>query len=332
MTRGQADAAPPRIAVHRPLADAIAGLAGLAPGRAGLGLAGDRRRFLFWLALPAVAYVCLVGVWPLLQGAWYSLFDYNLVRPARTRFVGLDNYAEVFADPSARAAVLNTLQFTLTGVTLQMGLGLSLAFLLWDDSRFNRVCLAFLLIPATITPLVVGLIFKALLGADYGVLGYPLSAAGIGPRAGLFSSGDTALWTLVAIDTWQWTPLVALILLAGLKSLPVDVLEAARADGATPWQRCVLIILPLMLPVIFLALVLRMMDAFRVFDIVYVTTGGGPNDATTTLMVLAVKEGLQFFNVGYASAIGNVTILVIAVLASVFLLVVRRADVAINGR
>ena len=274
----------------------------------------------------------LVGVWPLLQGAWYSLLDYNLVQPARTRFVGLDNYARVLADPSARAAVVNTVRFTLVGVAVQMALGFGLALLLWDDSRFNRVCLAFLLIPATVTPLVVGLVFKALLGADYGLIGHPLAAAGIGPRAGLLSSGDTALWTLVAIDSWQWTPLVALILLAGLKSLPVDVLEAARADGATAWQRFAFVILPLMLPAVFLALVLRMMDALRVFDIVYVTTGGGPNDATTTLMLLAVKEGLQFFNVGYASAIGNVTILLIAVMASMFLLVLRRADARIDGR
>ncbi|MFK4809535.1 carbohydrate ABC transporter permease [Devosia sp. ZW T5_3] len=292
----------------------------------------NRRLFLFCLGAPAVLYVLVVGVWPLAQGVWYSFFDYNLLKPNRTKFVGLDNYFDIFADRSARQAILNTFQFTIFSVAIQLVLGFGLALLLWRDSRFNRICLAFLLIPATITPLVVGLIYKALLGADYGLIGYFLANAGIGPRTGLMTDGSTALWTLILIDCWEWTPLMALILLAGLKSLPSDVLEAGQADGATSLQRFTMLIVPLMLPSIFLALVLRTMDAFRVFDTVYVTTGGGPNDATNTLMLLAVKQGLQFFNVGYASAIGNVTILFIAIMAGVLIFCVRRADVRINGR
>ena len=298
----------------------------------GLSVADRRRFFLMFMAAPAILYVIVVGVWPLAQGFWYSFLDYGLLRPGRTHFVGVQNYLDIFADRSARQAILNTFQFTLVGVAIQLVLGFGVALLLWRDSRFNRICLAFLLIPATITPLVVGLIFKGLLGADYGLVGYYLANAGIGPRGGLLSDGSTGLWTLIFIDCWEWTPLMALILLAGLKALPADVLEAGRVDGATAWQRFSLLILPLMLPSIFLALVLRTMDAFRVFDSVFVTTGGGPNDATNTLMVLAVKQGLQFFNVGYASALGNITILFIALMAAVLLLAVRRADVRINGR
>lgn len=297
-----------------------------------LGYFARRRWFLLFLALPAFVYVVLVGVGPLARGAWYSLFDYNLQRPARTRYVGLDNYVTVFSDPSSLLAIQNTFLFTIVGVTVQLILGFGIALLLWRDDRFNRACLAFLLIPATITPLVVGLIFKGLLGADYGLVGYFLSDAGIGPQGGLLSDASTALWVLIFVDCWEWTPLMALILLAGLKALPVDILEAATADGATARQRFGRIILPLMLPSVFLALILRMMDAFRVFDTVFVTTGGGPGDATQTLMLLAVKEGLSFFNIGYASAIGNITILFIAIMASILVLAVRRADVRINGR
>ncbi len=314
-----------------PVADAPAG-PGLARPSARRNFSDQRRLFMFLMGAPAVLYVLAVGVWPLAQGAWYSLFNYNLLRPNRTKFVGLDNYVEIFADRSARQAIINTFQFTFASVSIQLVLGFCLALLLWRDGRFNRIALAFLLIPATITPLVVGLIYKALLGADYGLVGYFLAQAGIGPRTGLLSDASTSLGVLIFIDVWEWTPLMALILLAGLKSLPTDVLEASRADGATAWQRFSMVIMPLMLPSIFLALVLRTMDAFRVFDSVFVTTGGGPNDATNTLMVLAVKEGLQFFNVGYASAIGNITILFIAIIAAVLLLVVRRADVRINGK
>ncbi|MGB3501531.1 MAG: sugar ABC transporter permease [Mesorhizobium sp.] len=284
------------------------------------------------MAAPAVIYVLLVGVAPLAQGAWYSLFDYNLLRPNRTTWAGFDNYIKVFTDRSAVAAIYNTFVFTIVGVTVQLIAGFGLALLLWRDDRFNRIVLAFLLIPVTITPLVVGLIYKALLGADYGYIGYWLQLWGIGARGGILTDASSALWVLIAIDCWEWTPLMALILLAGLKSLPLDVLEAARADGATARQRFFWVVLPLMLPSVFLALILRMMDAFRVFDVPYVTTGGGPGDATQTLMLLAVKEGLSFFNIGYASALGNVTMLFIALMASVLLLAVRGADRRINGR
>jgi multiple sugar transport system permease protein len=293
----------------------------------------DRRRFfLFLMATPAVLYVAAVGLWPLAQGIGYSFYKYNLLRPARTQFVGFQNYIDIFSDASTRTAILNTFQFTFFSVALQLVLGFALALLLWRDSRFNRMVLAFLLIPSTITPLVVGLIFKAMLGADYGIIGFFLSEAGIGPRSGLLTDAGTALWMLIMIDCWEWTPLMTLILLAGLKALPGDVLEAGLVDGATAWQRFRMLILPLMLPSVFLALTLRTMDAFRVFDSVFVTTGGGPNDATNTLMMLGVKEGLQFFNVGFASAVGNVTLLFIALMATVLLLVVRRADVRINGK
>jgi multiple sugar transport system permease protein len=293
----------------------------------------DRRRFfLFLMATPAVLYVAAVGLWPLAQGIGYSFYKYNLLRPARTQFIGFQNYIDIFSDASTRTAICNTFQFTFFSVALQLILGFALALLLWRDSRFNRMVLAFLLIPSTITPLVVGLIFKAMLGADYGIIGFFLSEAGIGPRSGLLTDASTALWMLILIDCWEWTPLMTLILLAGLKALPGDVLEAGLVDGATARQRFRMLILPLMLPSVFLALTLRTMDAFRVFDSVFVTTGGGPNDATNTLMMLGVKEGLQFFNVGFASAVGNVTLLFIALIAIVLLLVVRRADVRINGK
>lgn len=294
--------------------------------------ANRRRFFLFLMATPAVLYVSAVGLWPLAQGIGYSFYKYNLLRPARIQFVGFQNYIDIFSDAATRKAILNTFQFTFFSVGLQLVLGFALALLLWRDSRFNRAVLAFLLIPSTITPLVVGLIFKAMLGADYGIIGYFLSDAGIGPRSGLLTDAGTALWMLILIDCWEWTPLMTLILLAGLKSLPGDVLEAGQVDGATAWQRFRLLILPLMLPSVFLALTLRTMDAFRVFDSVFVTTGGGPDDATNTLMLLGVKEGLQFFNVGFASAVGNVTLLFIALIATMLLLVVRRADVRINGK
>jgi multiple sugar transport system permease protein len=302
------------------------------PRRRALTHRQNQRLFLFLMAIPALAYVLLIGVWPLLQGVWYSFWDYNLIRPTRTSFAGFDNYIKIFTDRSAQRAVANTFQFTFFSVGLQLVFGSCLALLLWRDSRINRIALALVLIPSTMTPILVGLLFKALLNADFGVLGYYLREMSVGHAGGLLADPNTALWMLILIDCWQWTPMMALILLAGLKSLPMDILEAARTDGADAWQRFRMIILPLMLPSIFLALILRMMDAFRVFDTPYVTTAGGPADSTNTLMLMAGKQGMQFFNVGYASAIANVSTIYMVVVAGVLLLVLRGADIRINGR
>jgi multiple sugar transport system permease protein len=275
---------------------------------------------------PAVLYVIAVAIWPLAQGFSYSFYDYSLLKPDARSYVGLDNYRALFTNDAARNSILTTVIFTVSAVTLEFLLGLGLALLLWRDSIFRRTCLALLLIPVTVTPLVVGLVFRALLAPDYGMIGYYAAQWGISPTRGFFGDTGTALGTLVVVDAWQWTPFMALILLAGLKSLPTDVLEAAEADGATAMQRFRIIVFPMLLPAVFLALVLRTMDAFRVFDIIFATTNGGPADATDVLMIYGVKQGLQFFNIGFASAIANMMIACIAVFSVTFIVLVRRAD------
>ena len=291
----------------------------------GLPYARKRQLFLVALAAPAFLYVLAVAVGPMLQGFLYSFDNYNLIRLGSRHFVGLDNYFALWGDPTARSAVINTFLFTFGAVTIEFVLGLGIALLLWRDDWFNRIALGLLLVPATVTPLVVGLVFKALLNPEYGMLGYPLAESGLSGPRGLLAEPQRALATLVAIDAWEWTPLMALILLAGLKSLPTDILEAAAVDGATAAQRFRLVILPLLLPAAFLALILRMMDAFRVFDIIFVTTSGGPADATNTLMIYGVKQGLEFFNIGAASAVSTVIVVCILVMAAAFIAVLKPA-------
>ena len=295
---------------------------------AGGGITFRQRRRLFMLALglPAVVYVILVAVWPIAQGLWYSLYDYNLLKPRLTEFIGLDNYARFLSDPDAFRSIVNTFVFTIASVGIEFVLGFVVALLLWRDDLFNRMVLPFILLPLAITPLVFGLVASALLGAEFGLVGYYLAEWGISDPRGVFADPFQAMLALILIDVWQWTPLMALILLAGLKALPADILEAAEVDGATRWQRFVIIVVPLLLPAIFLALVLRTMDAFRVFDSVFVTTRGGPGESTNVLMYFAVKEGLEFFNIGFASAIAMVTLACIGVFAAIFILLIRSAD------
>src|SRR5580692_11914727 len=282
-----------------------------------------RQIFLSAMATPALIYVLAVAVGPMVQGFLYSFDNYNLIRPGSRHFVGLDNYLALWRDPTARRAVINTFAFTFGAVTLEFVLGLGIALLLWRDDWFNRIALGLLLIPATVTPLVVGLVFKALLSPEYGMLGYPLAELGLSSPRGLLADPQRALATLIAIDAWEWTPLMALILLAGLKNLPTDILEAAAVDGATGAQRFWLMVLPLLMPAAFLALILRMMDAFRVFDIIFVTTSGGPADATNTLMIFGVKQGLEFFNIGAASAVSTLIVVCILAMAAAFIAVLK---------
>lgn len=291
-----------------------------------------RRAFLVLLGLPAVLFVLLVAGGPLLEGLRWSLYDHNLLRPQRTTFVGLDNYARFLADPSAVRALANTFLFTLLAVGLEIALGLALALALWTDRPFERLALVAMLVPVMLTPLAVGLIFKALLSAEFGLVGHWGRVLGMVGERGFFGDPVAAFASIVAIDVWQWTPFVVLILRAGLAAIPGELMEAAAADGASAWQRLRLVVLPLLLPALLLALMLRTMDAFRLFESVFVTTKGGPGDATNVLQLYAVKQGLEFFHIGYAAAIANVTLLCIAGLAVGFVLVLRRADRRMAGR
>ena len=293
---------------------------------------GQRRRlFLLALGLPSLIYVLVVAVIPLAQGMYLSLFDYNLMRPARREFVGIDNYVQMLGDPVTLRALWNTFVFTVLAVGIEFVLALGLALLLWRDGLFNRIALALMLVPVALTPLVVGLVARALLAADFGLIGYFASEWGLSGERGFFGYPNSAMGALIAIDVWQWTPLVALILLAGLKSLPHEAMEAAEVAGANSWQKLRMVILPMLLPAIFLALVLRTMDAFRIFDSVFVTTKGGPDDATNVMMFHAVKQGLEFFDVGYASGLSNLMLVCIGLIAAGFVLAIRRADRRMNG-
>lgn len=267
-----------------------------------------------------------------MQGIYFSFFDYNLTRPAQRAFVGLGNYADLWNDASSRRVVTNTFVFTVCAVTVEMVLGFAIALALWSDSVLNRVCLSLILIPVTITPLAVGLIARALLEPDFGLIGYWARVSGLSPMRGWLGSEQTALATLVAVDIWQWTPLMALILLAGLKTIPVEVMEAADIDGARGLRRLWRVIIPMMGQAIMLALVIRTMDAFKIYDSVLASTGGGPNDATNVLMFQAAKVGLEFFDIGAASAISTFMLACIGILAAIFIVQMRRAERRQNDR
>jgi multiple sugar transport system permease protein len=279
------------------------------------------------MILPATAYVFVVAVYPLLSAFLISFFDYRLTDPEQRRtFVGLANYSRAFLSLEARVALVNTIAFVAGAVALEAGLGLAVAILLQRDNRLNQVALALLLIPMSITPLVVGLLWKVLYNADFGVIGYYALALGVPIGHGLPAENSTALASIVAVDVWEWTPLMVLIFLAGLKSLPREPFEAALADGATAVQRFWYLTLPMLRPVVLLALVFRSMDAFKIFDVIFAITQGGPGFATTVLNFYIYKQGLTFFDMGYASALSNMLLAIMAVLCYAYIRLLQHSQ------
>jgi multiple sugar transport system permease protein len=287
----------------------------------------QKARFLLLLVAPAVLFSLAVCVYPLVSAFALSFYDYDLTRATvDPQFIGFDNYTQFLADPQGQQAIVNTLVFAVSAVTIEIVLGLSIALMLWRDTRFNKVAIALLLVPVAFTPLVGALLFKNLYSTTYGPLGVIANALAGGSLDSVITNPATAMPALILIDVWQWTPLIALTLLAGLRSLPDEVMEAASLDGAGFWRRLFAMVLPQLASYIFIAVVIRTMDAFKVFDSIYAVTGGGPGGATTTLNYLAFTEGLQFFNVGYASAISNVLLVLIAAFTSVYIFSLNRLN------
>ncbi len=275
------------------------------------------------MLLPLVVLLAAVLAWPALFAFWVSLHDYRLTRLRDVRFVGLDHYRELLFDPVFLNAMANTLHFVLAAVALELALGLGLALALHRLRLGRHLARALVLVPMFVTPIAVGLMFRFLLNPQLGVVPYLLGRLGI--TVDWFGPG-LALWSLILIDVWQWTPFMVLMLLAGLESLPRAPFEAARVDGASPWRIFTRITLPLLRPVVLVALVIRGLDAFKVFEYVYAITRGGPGNSTETVQFLVYKVGFRFFRMGEASAMAWLLLLVTLTLTVLLWHLLRRRE------
>ncbi len=273
------------------------------------------------LLLPLTLVLGAVLVYPLLFSFWVSLHRYELTRLQDVRFVGLRNYLRLFEDPSFWNAILNTLTFVFGAVTIELVLGFALALLLHRLPRCRHLARALLLTPMFVTPIAVGLMFRFLLNQQLGVV--PWLLGGLGLSVDWFGPG-MALFSIILIDVWQWTPFMLLLLLAGLESLPKAPFEAARIDGASAWMTFTRVTLPLMKPVLLVAIVIRGLDAFKVFEYVYAITRGGPGGSTETILFYIYKVGFRFFRMGEAAAMAYVLVVItLALVVLLYLLMIR---------
>lgn len=253
-----------------------------------------------WMLWPAVGFAAAMILFPFGHAVFLSLHAFTF--GTEPRFTGLGNYAQMLGDPQFWNGFRLTATLYLVSLALQLALGTWLGLLLARTRRARGLVRTVMVSPFMLPPVVVGMMAIVVLDPGLGVANWLLGEVGVAPRQFL-ADPETVILTVALIDTWQWTPFVALIVLGGLLSLPRDVFEAAAIDGATGWLRFRRVTLPLLAPTIVTAAVLRSVDLLRFFDVIYITTGGGPGYASTTLNILAYKRGFEFFDIGYATAI-----------------------------
>jgi multiple sugar transport system permease protein len=284
----------------------------------------DRRARRIFL-LPAVAIVLGLSIFPLLFSLGITFTNMRLLAAQPVQFYGLANWGRLFADRQFHHALQNTVTFVVAGVTLQYLLGLGLALLLNLNLRGRRFFRISLLLPMMMSPVAVSyLIGRMVFSETYGPVNDILFKLGL-PAFHWTLSPANSMAVLIGVDTWQWTPLFILILLAGLQSIPPELYEAARVDGASGWQQFRFITYPLLLPVSVTAILIRALEAFKVIDIVRVITGGGPGNATESVTLFAYNLGLGGGDIAYASTVAYAFMFIIIVICLIFLSAVRRA-------
>jgi multiple sugar transport system permease protein len=284
----------------------------------------SEKQYLLLLA-PLLIFVFAIAIYPLSFSFFISFFKFRLTDPNQIKtFLGFENYVDAFQDPQVIKSVSNTLVFVFGTVSLELIVGLGLAMLLASETRLMQFIRSSFLMPMAIPPLVVGLIWKSLYNVDFGVIPYYLKLLGLDVGRGPLGEISTAMAAIILIDLWQWAPLLMFIFLAGLKSLPVEPYEAARVDGASRWQSFWSITLPMLKPTILIALLLRTTQSFKVFDIIFATTAGGPGSATTVLNYHIYTVGMTFFDMGYAAALANILLVIVAFLSVLYIMVLER--------
>jgi multiple sugar transport system permease protein len=269
----------------------------------------------------------LIVVFPLIYSATLSLQSYSPVLPDRTgQWIGLENFQRVLHDRDFFNVIIVTLVFVICAVTIETILGTVVGIILHRLVRLRRAVTSLLLLPMITTPLIVGLMFNFAFNAQFGYLTWVMSKIGLDPNGGVLNSGITALAALIFVDVWEWFPFIALMVVAGLSALPVSPFEAASIDGASTFQTYRYIMLPMLKPVLVVAILFRATEAVREFDKVFILTGGGPGAATTVNDLYQYRVSFLNWDLSYGAALGLVTFVVVLALCGVLYRVLTRNE------
>ena len=266
---------------------------------------------------PAVIIMVIALLYPLGYMVYGSFRDWDPSQAiGETAFIGLGNYISLWNDPNFHESLTVTLKFAITVVFIEMIVGVGLALLLDRNLRGMSVLRTMFILPMMIAPVVVGLIWRYMYHPSIGVFNQTLEKIGLGSVDWL---GQHALMSVIIADIWQWTPFIFILSLAALQSLPRSALEAARIDGASGWQQIIYIKLPLMMPVLIVTCLLRLIDAFKVLEVILVMTEGGPGLSTEILALRISRTATEFRELGVAAAMSNYLLMLLLILTLVML-------------
>lgn len=279
-----------------------------------------RRRTIFAFLGPAVFALALVGIAPLLYAAWKSLHYFNLTKIAQSRFVGLDNYTSTLTDPVFWQAIGRTAFLFIISVPTQLVLGMIIALVLHRPGMtlMKNLTRLSLILPMASTYAVVGLLAQVMLNQKYGVINQMLGWIGIDP-VNFIGDPRNAFLAVILWDIWQWTPFVALILLAGLSTIPPEIEEAAKLETKSNWVILRHIQLPYLVPSLLAVLILRTADTLKLFDMAFTMTRGGPGAATEFIAILIERVGNRQFDIGTAAAQSIIMLALTIVLARLYI-------------
>jgi len=282
-----------------------------------------RRRSYLRFIMPAMIIVLAVIIFPWIFTLYMSAHDWKVT--GTRAFVGLANYTALATDERFLWALARTLYYAALAVILPLVLGTVAALIFHRRFPLRGLLRGIFILPMMATPVAVALVWTMMFHPQLGVLNYLLSLVGLPAQLWVFDPG-TVIPSLVMVETWQWTPLVMLIVLGGLAALPVEPFESARLDGASAWQSFRHITFPLVLPFLMVAAIIRTIDAIKSFDLIYVISQGGPGTASETINIYLYLQAFAFYNIGYASAVVAVFFVVIVALALCLLYVRQRAQ------
>lgn len=275
-----------------------------------------------WLA-PLVAILTVFTIFPLFYNIWLSFHEYAPLK-RRLVYVGWDNWLALTQDDRLFGALGVTFTYFAVALTIQVVLGMALALLLDAEAPGFGLLRSILTLTLVIPPAITGMMFLLMEDPEFGVITYALQAFGLtDSTTPILSTPSTALAGVILADVWQWTPFMVLIFLAGLRALPREPFEAAMIDGASPWMVFTRLTLPMMRKVIAVAVLIRGIDLFRVFDYVFVMTSGGPGTATYSLSLYAWQQTFSFIKWGYGATLSLVTLAIIIVMANLFIRIAK---------
>ena len=278
----------------------------------------------YWpFVLPSLLVVSAVIVFPWLFTLWMSVNSWTLGQP-RT-FIGFANFVRLAQDMRFWESLWHTTTYTALSVVLPLFFG-TLAALVFDAKfPFRGLLRGVFVMPMMATPVAVALVWTMMFHPQLGVLNYMLSFIGVGPQEWIYNQ-FTVIPSLVLVETWQWTPLVMLIVLGGLAAVPREPYESAEIDGANAWQKFRYLTMPMIAPFLMIAVIIRSIDAIKSFDIIYAMTQGGPGTASETINIYLYNTAFAYYDIGYGSAMAVVFFLIIIALSFVLLMVRQRAQ------